>query len=197
LPEANLYNWFGYALTEQVDLMNERYYFDIRDNQFFSIFITDWFLIKDPGDGIESPYTTSEFLLLEDRIGRIEKKDETIIPVPRLSIKSRQELMRRFLRTTANEDSAVCNKLVEEENGKTKFNFNNSLPPDLQEKWEAWKNEEIKKQADIFCNLHHIDLSTSSLWTDRKATTMSLGRNEDIVNEKVITKQKSWWKFWK
>jgi hypothetical protein len=196
MSAENLYTWLGYAFTEKVELMNERYYFDKRDNQFFSIFITDWFLVKDPGDGIESPYNPSEFLLLEDRIHRIEKKEENIIPVPRYSVQSRQELMRRFLRNIPTEShEAGFEELVEQEDGQTKFNFNHSLPPDLQQQWDSWKNDEIKKQADLFCELHQIDLSTAGLWTDRKATTMSLGKTEDPAPE-PIARSKPWWKFW-
>ena len=54
-----LREWLRIAFTEHVGLMNESYYFDRTANEFYSVFITDYFL-TDPesnNDYPDSPYT--------------------------------------------------------------------------------------------------------------------------------------------
>jgi hypothetical protein len=91
--------WLQIAFIEQINRLNECYFFDRFVNEFYSVFITDYFLI-DPKSSEElssSPYTQEQLKVLSERIKRQMINDPSIALVPRLTIKERQEMMQLFL----------------------------------------------------------------------------------------------------
>ena len=195
--------WLQRAFTEQADRINESYLYDRLTSEFYSVFITDYFLTDSSSaeDFLNSPYSKDELLILSERIDRQETKDPSIIVVPRLTVEERKEMMQAFLNEQHLHDTTLQN-LVDAEDGRTNLDFNNSLPQEAGEKWRAFKWEYVQDKAERFCNLQTIDLDNVTLWKDEKMTTMTLGVNEkskdlnDIVNQDITAPAKPWWKFW-
>lgn len=66
---------------------SEIFYFDKRDNEFFSILIADYFLFTDNFEidkNAKSSYSECELKILLDRLNRIQSNDSTIISLPRI-----------------------------------------------------------------------------------------------------------------
>ena len=80
-------NWLTIGFLQTTDKISEVFYFDKKNNEFFSILITDYFLFDDDlnlAKDTTTTYSEETLKILIDRIKRIENKDKTIIPLPRL-----------------------------------------------------------------------------------------------------------------
>jgi hypothetical protein len=195
--------WLQRAFTEQADCINESYFFDRLANEFYSVFITDYFL-TDPNstdDFQNSPYSKEELAMLSARIDRQESNDPSIIVVPRLTIEERKEMMQSFLDEHHVHDTTIRN-LVDAENGRTNLDFNKLLSAELKDQWQVFKWDFAQDKIERFSNLQNINLEAVTLWTDKKMTTWTLDVNEkpeDLnrdTNQEVISIVKPWWKFW-
>lgn len=192
------YRWLELAFSEQGDRLNESYYFDRRDNEFFSVFITDYFLTHTsstdeyPGN----PYSAAEQQILTERIKRLELNDTSILTIPRLTIDERKQMMEEFLESRSHlRNSNDLQRLVDAENGRTNLDFDNLLDSEKREQWRQFKSNFIQRKVDTFCNLQNINLDIATLWIDKKMTSVSLG----VDNKKehpTVEKEKPWWKFW-
>lgn len=186
-------NWLIYAFEEPIDRINESYYFDKRDNQFFSIFITDYLFLGDNISSTTSPYSDSELDILYDRIGRIDNQDPLTIGVPRLNLPERKQILNDFL----NFHCSYLNKLdrdrlVENETGKDAFKLNYEFDNGILAMWTLYKSEQILNKAEAFFNLNNIDIESATLWVDKKVTKMEY----NLTKDKIPKKTKAWWKFW-
>jgi hypothetical protein len=79
-------NWLKIGLSQSPDKISETFYFDKRDNQFFSILITDYFLFDEGfkiNKNTSSNYSDVNLKLLIDRLKRIENDSNSIIVLPR------------------------------------------------------------------------------------------------------------------
>lgn len=194
----NKYQWLELAISEQVDRLNESYYFDKRDNEFFSIFITDYFLTDTSSTDEYSgnPYSATELQTLTERINRLEINDTSILSIPRLTLDERKQMMEAFLEIHSRlQNSNDLRKLVDTENGRTNLDFDKLLDSEGQEQWGQFKSDFIRQKVDTFCNLQNINFDTATLWTDKKMTSVNLG----LDNKKeppTLEKEKPWWKFW-
>jgi hypothetical protein len=194
----NKYRWLKLAFSEQVDRLNESYYFDRRDNEFFSVFITDYFLTdtsstdRYPGN----PYSAAELQNLTERIKRLELNDTSILSIPRLTVDERRQMMKAFLESHSHlQNSSDLQKVVDAENGRTNLDFDKLLDNDEREQWRQFKSNFIEQKVDTFCNLQNINLDTATLWTDKKMTSVSLGL-DNKKEQPIVEKEKLWWKFW-
>lgn len=192
-------NWLTIAFQEPVDRINETYYFDSKHNQFFSVFITDYFLLEENSDtNIQSPYSNEELLLLKNRINRIEIKDSSIIYIPRLMVDERKQIIEEFVQhnpqSFGNEKS---HSFINNETGRNYFDLP-EIGNDLKFEWEVFKTKKVLEKAETFCNLNGIDIESASLWTDTKVTSMSLDltKSKNKPADKEIKRKKVWWKFW-
>jgi hypothetical protein len=84
--QEKINNWLTTGLQQPADKLSEIFYYDKRDNEFFSILVTDYFMF-DENLNLEKDTTTTyskdNLETLIDRIRRIENKDITIISLPR------------------------------------------------------------------------------------------------------------------
>lgn len=84
--QEKINNWLTTGLQQPADKLSEIFYYDKRDNEFFSILVTDYFIF-DENLNLEKDTTTTyskdNLETLIDRIRRIENKDITIISLPR------------------------------------------------------------------------------------------------------------------
>jgi len=84
--QEQIENWLIVGLQQSPLKFSEVFYYDKRDNQFFSILITDYLLFEKNGDlskEATSTYSENTLKLLADRIRRINI-DANIIALPRL-----------------------------------------------------------------------------------------------------------------
>jgi hypothetical protein len=85
--QEQIYNWLTTGLKQPSDRFSEIFYYDKRDNEFFSILVTDYFMFDENlniAKDTTTTYTKENLETLIDRIRRIENKDVTIISLPRL-----------------------------------------------------------------------------------------------------------------
>lgn len=192
-------NWLTTAFEEPVDRLNEFYYFDTLHNQFFSIFITDYFLLEEESaKNIESPYSDKEFKILKDRINRIELKDSSIISLPRLTVDERKQIIDEFLQQNKELfDNEKIQLLIDNETGRNQFNLT-EINNDIKPEWKVFKAAKILEKVETFCNLNRIDIESATLWTEAKATTISLDLTDTVskTEDKPKIEKKAWWKFW-
>jgi hypothetical protein len=192
------YRWLQTAFTEHFDSINESYYYDKQNNEFFSVFITDYFL-TDPNSTeqfADNSNSKAELQILRERIERVEQNHASILIIPRLTIADRKQMMHDFI--AQNSDMPANEKLIqiiELENGRTSLNFDSQLPDLIFQDWEHFKHNFLRQRIDSFCNLQNITLETASLWTDKKMTSMSLDLN-DTKSSETGNQNKPWWKFW-
>jgi hypothetical protein len=201
MDKLNTRNWLERAFEEPVDRVNETYYFDKNNNQFFSIFITDYFIIDEaPDTTINSPYDATELNLLRDRINRTEQNDNSLLYVPRLNVEERKQILNEFIESSSHGLSVEKIKLlVENETGRNNFELPLEFNEELKTDWKLFKYAKIQEKVDTFCNLNAIDIEKVTLWTDLKVTSMSLDltvpKNE-LHKKDAIVQKRSWWKFW-
>jgi hypothetical protein len=193
-------NWLTTAFEEPVDRINETYYFDKLHNQFFSIFITDYYLLEEePDANIQSPYSDRDLQLLKDRVNRVESKDSSIIYIPRLLIDERKQIIEEFLeRNSQSFDNEKSQLLIDNETGRNYFDLN-EISNELKSEWKIFKVTKILEKAETFCNLSNIDIESASLWTDTKVTSISWDLTEPktkAVEKEIKIEKKVWWKFW-
>ena len=85
--QEQIYNWLTTGLQQPADRLSEIFYYDKRDNVFFSILVTDYFMFDENlniAKDTTITYTRQNLEILIDRVKRIENKDKTIILLPRL-----------------------------------------------------------------------------------------------------------------
>jgi len=195
--------WLQRAFTEQADRINESYFYDKNAREFYSVFITDYFL-TDPNsveDYPNSPYSKDELAVLSERVNRQESNDPSIIVVPRLTVEERKDMMQAFQNEQHLHDTALQN-LADAEDGRTNLDFNNSLSQEVSDQWQAFKWNYVQDKAERFCNLQNINLENVTVWKDEKMTTMTLDVTEkcqeliETANQEITVATKPWWKFW-
>ena len=91
-----IYNWLEVAIQQPANRLQELFYFDKREKEFFSILITDYFLFDEKfnvEEDVTSSYSPLNLEKLGEKMIRIENESPEIIAVPRLGIfQSDQEM---------------------------------------------------------------------------------------------------------
>ena len=83
--QEQINNWLTSAFNATSTGISEFFYFDRRDNEFFSILAMDYFIVDDQfriDDSNEISYSKKTLKLLSDRMKRIDQKDPNIISIP-------------------------------------------------------------------------------------------------------------------
>jgi hypothetical protein len=89
--KETIINWLRIGLQQPESRLSEIFYFDKRDNQFFSVLVTDYFLFDSElnlAENTTSGYSEKSLKTLRDRIIRIDKNDLSILAIPRLGQKT-------------------------------------------------------------------------------------------------------------
>jgi hypothetical protein len=195
----SIHRWLTYAFMESPDSLNEIYYFDRKANEFFSIFLTDYYVLY-PQDPVyeQLPYSDVEKKIMARKIKRVEAKDPAMLRVSRLSMEERKGLMQDFLNMHHLQHESSLQNLVDELDDRSPLEFKDLLSPELEDEWRYFKSEFFQLKIDSFCNLNGIDLETATLFTDKKITSVSLKIDDDPVPDlkKSVKTKKPWWKFW-
>ncbi len=123
-------NWLTTGFQQPTNRLSEIFYFDKRDNEFFSILVTDYFLFDSElnlSKDTTSTYSSTTLLTLTDRMQRIEKKDTSIIDIPRLGDNRNVDINKEvemFLSTHHIDIDTVT--IWETEDGTISIDLNNS-----------------------------------------------------------------------
>jgi len=74
--QEQIYNWLTTGLQQPEDLLREIFYYDKRDNEFFSILVADYFIFDknlNVAKDTTTSYTKENLETLIDRMRRIER----------------------------------------------------------------------------------------------------------------------------
>ncbi|RZJ97986.1 MAG: hypothetical protein EOO46_25250, partial [Flavobacterium sp.] len=85
---AQIRNWLTIGFEQPVGSMNEDFYYDRKNNEFFSIVLTDQFMLDEDlniASDVTTKYSKKQETSLIDRIRRIELKDPEILSIDRIS----------------------------------------------------------------------------------------------------------------
>lgn len=97
--KETLVNWLTTGFQQPAGRLSELFYFDKRDDQFFSVLVTDYFLFDNElnlaKDAI-STYSKKSLASLQDRIKRIENNDLDILVIPRLGQMEEKEIQKQM-----------------------------------------------------------------------------------------------------
>ncbi|KIX22635.1 hypothetical protein SY27_02065 [Flavobacterium sp. 316] len=89
--QEQVQNWLQIAFSQSNEKFSEMFYYDIKNKQFFSILVTDYFHFDENFNipkNTKSTYSNEILKLLKERILKIENNAPDIIPIPRLGNKT-------------------------------------------------------------------------------------------------------------
>jgi hypothetical protein len=104
--KETILNWLTTGFQQPSDRLSELFYYDKRDDQFFSVLVTDYFLFDNElnlAKDVTSTYSKKSLESLQDRIKRIENNDLNIVAIPRLGQMEEREIkmqMNLFMQTS-------------------------------------------------------------------------------------------------
>lgn len=200
-------NWLTIGIEQPVGSMNEDFYYDKKNNQFFSIVLTDQFMLDknlNLANDVTTTYTKNQENSIIDRLRRIELNDPTIVSIERISLDERKFFMQQFVDNLNNNDlTKILQQRIYNQDYSTKFDFyfGNEADEVTRQNWEQQKNFFLQEKVDTFLNLNNINIDTVTLW-DVEANgsiTLHLTKNDEANNDAIedtIEKKKPWWKFW-
>ncbi|MDO5981736.1 hypothetical protein [Flavivirga spongiicola] len=206
--ENQILNWLMIGISQSPFSLNEVFYLDKSNNEFFSILATDYFML-DEDLGIAKNTTTSYSSQNENsivnRIQRIENDDKEIIEIPRLSYNERKKTLIEFLDSINDEkEKERITHLyinIESETPDVRNLFNRSFEIESDkntvEKWNTLKNEILLTKAESFINLNNINLSNVKIWEIEEKGTINIDLTKDDNGKILKQKSNKWWKFWK
>ncbi len=93
---STLKNWLLIAFQQESDDNSEYFYFDKKKNEFFSIHIIDHYLFDEKLNnlyGVSIYFTLEEVSILKERLKKINKKNKSIVSIPKLGILDNKEIL--------------------------------------------------------------------------------------------------------
>jgi hypothetical protein len=200
-------NWLTIGIEQPVGSINEDFYYDKKNNQFFSIVLTDQFMLDENlnlANDVTTTYTKNQENSIIGRLRRIEHNDPTIISIERIPLDERKFVMQQFVDNLTNYDlTKILQQRIYNQDYRTKFDFyfGNEADEVTRQNWEQQKNFFLQQKVDTFLNLNNINIDTVTLW-DVEANgsiTLDLTKNDELNNDTIedtVEKKKPWWKFW-
>jgi hypothetical protein len=200
-------NWLTIGFEQPVGSLNEDFYYDKKNNEFFSIVIGDQFMLDENlnlASNVTTTYSKKQETSLIDRIRRIEFKDPEILSVDRISLEERKEVMQQFVDNLTNPDLVkILQQRIYNQDYRTKFDFyfGNEANDLTKQKWEEYKEAFLKQKVDTFLNLNNINIDTATLWEVEAngSITLDLTKNDEEKNSNIVEQteyKKPWWRFW-
>lgn len=206
-PSTQILNWLTIGFEQPTGSLTENFYYDKRENEFFSIMAVDYFMLDEEmnvSNNVTTNYSKTQENSLVDRMKRIENNDPSIISIPRVSLDDRKNFMQRFVDTLSDQKLiTILNKRIQNQDYRTNFDFYFGDEADelTKQKWEEVKNNFLLQQVDTFLNLNNITVDNSTLWIIDSEGSISIDLTEDkktkslpMIDEPQT--KKPWWKFW-
>lgn len=152
--QEQTYNWLTAGIQQPADRLSEIFYYDKRDNEFFSVLVTDYFMFDENlnvAKDTTTSYSKENLESLIDRIRRIENKDDTIISLPRLGNSKGAEFISQEVDSFLNlnsinietatiweveENGTITIDLKNDNDEKTKTGYNSTLPKAGRKWWQ-------------------------------------------------------------
>lgn len=152
--QEQIYNWLTTGLQQPANRLSEIFYYDKRDNEFFSVLVTDYFMFDENlnvAKDTTTSYSKENLESLIDKIRRIENKDDTIISLPRLGNSKTTEFISQQVDSFLNlnsinietatiweveENGTITIDLKNENDEKTKTGYNSTLPKAGRTWWQ-------------------------------------------------------------
>lgn len=202
MKSANqILNWLVIGLSQSPNSMNESFYYDKSSNEFFSILVTDYFIIDENfniAKNTTSSYSENKISELLNRIRRIENDDTDLISVPRLTFKERKNLLIEFTNSLDDKTEAKRIEKLYLNEDRTIFNkrFEIESKPEIIDKWNSWKNEFLLSKAETFLNLNEIDINSATVMEFDEKVCIDIDLTKDEEGN-IIKEKKKWWQIWK
>lgn len=199
--ETQILNWLVIGISQSPNSLNESFYFDKSNNEFFSILVTDYFMLDknlDVAKNITTSYSHSNQSELVNRIKRIENEDKEIIPIPRLTNKERKDLLTQFLESIDNleEKDRIESLYLNTERTSFDKKFEIDGEQEIVDGWNSFKNEILISKADSFINLNNINIRSVRVWELEQEGNITIDLTKDDEGN-VIEEKSKWWEFWK
>lgn len=205
--ENQILNWLMIGISQSPFSLNEVFYLDKNNNEFFSILVTDYFMLDENlevAKNTTTSYSNQNENSIVNRIQRIENDDKEIIEIPRLSYNERKELLIEFL-DSINDDTEkerITSLYISNESDtpdvRNLFNRRFEIESDKKtvEKWNTLKNEILLTKAESFVNLNNIDLSNIKIWEIEEQGNIDIDLTKDDKG-RLLKQNNKWWEFWK
>ena len=164
----NILNWLAVGISESPNSLNQYFYYDKSMNEFFSILILDYLMLDEDlnlAEDITTSYSESSERAIIDKIKRIENEDSKIIPIPRLTIKEREDLLVQYLESIDDPSEKDRIEKLYLNSEKTIFNrkFKIEGKIEITEGWDKFKNDSLFSKADTFINLNNINVQSARI----------------------------------
>lgn len=165
---TQIFNWISIGIDNTS--IGESFYYDRRDNAFFSIMFLDYFMLDEDmnvASDITTSYSKAQENSLIDRMKRIELKDKDIILIPNVPLEERKSFMNQFVNTLTNKELIeILNQRIKNHDHGTKFDFYFGDEADefTKQKWGEEKSIFLRQKAEQFLQFHHINIDTASIW---------------------------------
>lgn len=170
MTRSEIYNWLVMAFSEPMNNAAETFYYDKRDREFYSIHLADYLLLNDDltlNESVNTSYSDNIEQLIANRIYRQDKKDEDIIPVPRLEVAKRKLIMEEFVQNI-NEEMVlnVLQQRIKNQDGSQRFDFyfGSEASDTIIQEWEELKYLRLIPIINQFIERNEIDLEASRVW---------------------------------
>lgn len=207
IPSTQILNWLTIGFEQPTGSLTENFYYDKRNNEFFSIMAVDYFMLGENmniADNVTTNYSKTQENSLVGRMKRIENNDPTIISIPRITLEDRKNIMQQFVETLSDPNLIeLLNQRIQNQDYRTKFDFyfGNEVDEATKQKWKEVKNSFLHQQVNTFLNLNNINIDNTTLWIVDSEGHISLDLIENkktdqlpIVDEPQ--NKKPWWRFW-
>ncbi len=164
-----VYHWLEMAFSQPLTSLKESHFYDQKDSKFYTVRFSDYLLLNDdltPNKSAKSAYSKEVIAQLADKILRQEKKDVSILTIPRVDIDERKTVMEQFigLLEDANLIRMVTQKMNNQD-GSQRFDLHFAKDAETpRTTWEKLKAEFLRPRIDSFLAEHNIQLSSTTLW---------------------------------
>ncbi|MFT3679062.1 MAG: hypothetical protein QM791_02245 [Ferruginibacter sp.] len=178
-------NWLTIGFEQPIGSLNEDFYYDKKNNEFFSIVFTDHFMLDEnlnSANDVTTTYTKTQEVALIDRLRRIELKDPEILSIDRISLDERKAVMQQFVDNLSNSDLIkILQQRITNQDYRTKFDFYfvNEADDLTKQKWEEHKNLFLQQKVDTFLDLNNINIDTATLWDVDANSSISIDLIKD------------------
>ncbi|WP_423149329.1 hypothetical protein [Rubrolithibacter danxiaensis] len=193
--------WLTMAMTKPFNYINERFFYDKINEEFFSTTLLDSVLINDELQGtFETSYTKEEIEKLTVKLKLLEKVNTSILEIPRLTVAERREIQIQYADSLDTLNADYLKRIIEQQDGKTEFIIDEVFKANpgfnaLAVNWEDYKMQAAKKKISDYTKYHSINMERSSIWHISKERIIKKASNSqtpDLLPEK----EKPWWKIW-
>lgn len=202
-------NWIAIGLQQPVGSLMEYFYFDEEEYTFFSIVVTDYFMLDEDlskSNSTTTTYTNEQEDYLVKKINQVENNHPAIISIPRIPVAERKKLMKEFADALTDESlKEILYQRIANQDYSTMFDFyfGNEASDLEKEQWEDLKANFLQQKIDAFINANNIDISRATLWEAeaKGSVTIDLTKNKKQETSTAILSvsnfKKPWWQFWK